>query len=64
MCMFVKVGHGSTRVHMAKEDSLYISASGALHCNVAIRSQTRVPDRFGLLVFRYVPIRLAARSKA
>jgi uncharacterized protein (UPF0261 family) len=63
MCMFVKVGHGSTRVHMAKEDSLYISASGALHCN-AIRSRAKVPDRFGQRVFRYVPIRVTARTKA
>jgi hypothetical protein len=64
MCMLVKVGHGSTRVHMAKEDSLYISASGALQSNAAVRSRARVPDRFGLRVFRYVPIRVAARSKA
>jgi hypothetical protein len=40
MCMFVKVGHGSTRVHTAKEDSLYTSASVALQCN-AIRSRAR-----------------------
>ena len=63
MCMFVKVGHSSARVHMAKEDSLYISASGALQCN-AVRSRATVPDRFGLRVFRYVPIRVAPRSKA
>jgi hypothetical protein len=62
MCMFVKVVHGSTRVHKAKEDSLHISASGAFLCN-AIRLRARVPDRFGMRVFRYVPIRVAARSK-
>ena len=51
VCMFVKVGHDSTRVHMSKEYSRYISASGTLQCN-AIRSRARLPDRFGLRVFR------------
>ena len=60
--MFVKVVNGSTRVRMSKEDSLYISASGVLQCN-AIGSRARVPDRFGLRVFRYVSIRVARRSE-
>jgi hypothetical protein len=63
VCMLVKVGHGGTRVRMSEEYSRYISASGALRCN-AIRSRARVPDRFGLRVFRCVTIRVAARSNA
>jgi hypothetical protein len=62
MCMFVKVGHGSTRVGMAKEDSLYISASGALQCNAILIVNDQLDAQFFFYVFISVLCRFGATS--
>jgi hypothetical protein len=51
MCMIVKVGNGSTRVHMAKEDSLYISVLDRSSVMPSVREQGYL-IRVALCVFR------------